>query len=102
MTSPQLRGRGIGCWFCQRHNNQISGAIEPTAFLVHAKMCAALANRDEGMFTEAHELNRKWRVPKEMIGRRLSCLKRKRRGCWASSVARASGHEAMMLALRSS
>src|SRR5262249_16574912 len=26
----------------------------------------------EGEFTEGHELDRKWRVPKEMIGRRLS------------------------------
>jgi hypothetical protein len=27
---------------------------------------------DEGEFTEGHELDRKWRVPKEMVGRRLS------------------------------
>ena len=27
---------------------------------------------DEGDFTEGHELDRKWRVPKEMVGRRLS------------------------------
>jgi hypothetical protein len=27
---------------------------------------------DEGEFTEGHELDRKWRVPKAMIGRRLS------------------------------
>jgi hypothetical protein len=27
---------------------------------------------DEGEFTEGHELDGKWRVPKAMIGRRLS------------------------------
>jgi len=27
---------------------------------------------DQGEFTEGHELDRKWRVPKAMIGRRLS------------------------------
>jgi hypothetical protein len=35
-------------------------------------MRAALANLDEGEFTEGHELDRKWRVPKATIGRRLS------------------------------
>jgi hypothetical protein len=35
-------------------------------------MRAALANLDQGEFTEGHELDRKWRVPKEMVGRRLS------------------------------
>jgi hypothetical protein len=35
-------------------------------------MRAALAGLDQGDFTEGHELDRKWRVPKEMIGRRLS------------------------------
>jgi hypothetical protein len=29
-------------------------------------------HRHEGDFTEGHELDRKWRVPKAMIGRRLS------------------------------
>jgi hypothetical protein len=32
-------------------------------------MRAALTNLAEGEFTEGHELDRKWRVPKEMIGR---------------------------------
>jgi hypothetical protein len=35
-------------------------------------MRAALADLDQGEFTEGHELDRKWRVPKEMVGRRLS------------------------------
>jgi hypothetical protein len=35
-------------------------------------MRAALAGLNEGTFTEGHELDRKMRVPKEMIGRRLS------------------------------
>jgi hypothetical protein len=59
-------------WLCYRHNNQISVVIEPGASLIHARMRAALANLDEGEFTEGHELDRKWRVPKAMIGRRLS------------------------------
>jgi len=35
-------------------------------------MRAALAKLDEGEFTEGHKLDRKWRVAKEMVGRRLS------------------------------
>jgi len=35
-------------------------------------MQAALGGLDEGDFTEGHELDRKWRLPKAMIGRRLS------------------------------
>jgi hypothetical protein len=35
-------------------------------------MRAALAELDQGKFTEGHELDRKMRVPKEMVGRRLS------------------------------
>src|SRR5262245_4934306 len=30
------------------------------------------ANPDEGDFTEGHELDRKWKVAKGMVGRRLS------------------------------
>ena len=59
-------------WLCYRHSNRISVVIEPGASLIHARMRAALANLDEGDFTEGHELDRKWKVPKEMIGRRLS------------------------------
>ena len=59
-------------WLCYRHNNQISVVIEPGASLVHARMRAALSGLDEGEFTEGHELDRKWQVPKAMIGRRLS------------------------------
>jgi hypothetical protein len=35
-------------------------------------MRASLGGLDEGTFTEGHELDRKWRVPKAMIGRRLT------------------------------
>jgi hypothetical protein len=41
-------------------------------------MRAALTELDEGEFTEGHELDRKWRVPKEMVGRRLSQEEAKR------------------------
>ena len=46
--------------------------------MVHARMRAALANLDQGEFTEGHELDRKWKVAKEMIGRRLSQEEAKR------------------------
>jgi hypothetical protein len=59
-------------WLCYRHNNQISVVIEPGASPIHARMRAGLADLDEGTFTEGHELDRKWQVPKAMIGRRLS------------------------------
>ena len=65
-------------YFCYRRNNQISVVIEPGASLVHARMRAALANLDEGEFTEGHELDRKWKVAKQMIGRRLSQEEAKR------------------------
>ena len=65
-------------WLCYRHNNQISVVIEPGASAIHARMRAALDGLDEGEFTEGHELDRKWRVPKAMIGRRLSQAEAKR------------------------
>jgi hypothetical protein len=65
-------------WLVYRHNNQISVVIEPGASLIHTRMRAALPNLDEGEFTEGHELDRKWRVPKEMVGRRLSQEEAKR------------------------
>jgi hypothetical protein len=65
-------------WLCYRHNNQISVVIEPAPSLIHARMRASLANLDQGEFTEGHELDRKWRVPKAMIGRRLSQEEAKR------------------------
>ena len=52
--------------------------IEPGASLIHARMRAALAELDQGEFTEGHELDRKWKVAKEMIGRRLSQEEAKR------------------------
>ena len=59
-------------WLVYRDNNQISVVIEPGASLIHARLRASLAGLDEGEFTEGHELDRKWKVAKEMVGRRLS------------------------------
>jgi hypothetical protein len=52
---------------CHRHPRRSAGSSP-----IHARIRASLANLDEGEFTEGHELDRKWRVPKGMIGRRLS------------------------------
>jgi hypothetical protein len=65
-------------WLCYRYHNQFSVVIEPGASLIHARMRAALANLDQGDFTEGHELERKWKVPQAMIGRRLSQAEAKR------------------------
>jgi hypothetical protein len=35
-------------------------------------MRASLDELDEGDFTEGHELDRKWKVAKQVIGRRLT------------------------------
>ena len=65
-------------WLAYRHNNQISVVIEPAHSLIYARLRASLGGLDEGEFTEGHELDRKWRVPKEMVGRRLSQAEAKR------------------------
>ena len=65
-------------WLVYRHNNQISVVIEPAPSLIHARMRAALAELDEGDFTEGHELDRQWKVAKQMVGRRLSQEEAKR------------------------
>ena len=65
-------------WLCYRHNNQISVVIEPGASPIHARLQASLTGLDEGEFTEGHELDRKWQVPKTMIGRRSSQEEAKR------------------------
>jgi hypothetical protein len=65
-------------WLCYRHDNKISVAIEPGASIIHARLRASLSGLDQGTFTEGHEFDRKMRVPKEMIGRRLSQEEAKR------------------------
>jgi hypothetical protein len=67
-------------WLRYQHNNQIFVIIEPAPSLIHARMRAALNGLDEGTFTEGHELDRRTekKVPKAMIGRRLSQQEAKR------------------------
>src|SRR5262249_60918628 len=62
---------------------KIAAAIRAAAKTLHPFMLvcgASLAGLDEGTFTEGRELDRKWRVPKEMGGD--GYRRRKRRGCW--------------------
>ena len=65
-------------WLCYRHNSSISIVIEPAHSLIYARLRASLDGLDEGEFTEGHELDRKWKVAKEMVGRRLSQEEAKR------------------------
>ena len=65
-------------WLVYRHNNLTFVVIEPAPSLIHARMRAALDGLGQGEFTEGHELDRKWRVPQAMIGRRLSQAEAKR------------------------
>jgi hypothetical protein len=39
-------------WLCYQHNNSVFIVIEPGASLIHARMRAALANLDQGEFTD--------------------------------------------------
>jgi hypothetical protein len=59
-------------WLSYRHNTGIYIVIEPAPSLIHARMRAALDGLDQGAFTEGHELDRKWKIAREMIGRRLT------------------------------
>jgi len=63
---------------CYGHNNSISVVIEPAHSLIHARLRSAVDGLADGEFTEGHELDRKWRVAKQMIGRRLSQEEAKR------------------------
>jgi hypothetical protein len=67
-------------WLCYQHNNRVSVVIEPAPSLVHARIRASLEGLNEGTFTEGHELDGKTekRVPKAMIGCRLSQKEAKR------------------------
>ena len=65
-------------WLVYRHNNQISVVIEPAASLIHSRLRASIAGLDQEEFTEGHELPSKWKVAKEMVGRRLSQEEAKR------------------------
>jgi hypothetical protein len=65
-------------WLVYRHNNQISVVIEPAHSLIYPRLRASIDGLDEGEFTEGHELPGKWKVAREMMGRRLSQAEAKR------------------------
>jgi len=65
-------------WLCYRHNNTISVVIEPAHSLIYARLRASIDGLDQDEFTEGHELARKWKVAKEMVGRRLTQTEAKR------------------------
>ena len=65
-------------WLVYRHNNSIFVVIEPGASLIHARLRASLDGLGEVAFTEGYELDRKWKVAKEMVGRRLTQAEAKR------------------------
>ena len=54
----------------------------PVALMMNAATGGLAIIKGQAVFTEGHELDRKWRVRR----RRLDdgCLRRKRRGCWRS------------------
>jgi hypothetical protein len=56
-------------WLCYHHNNQVSVVIEPVPSPFYARLRAAIDGLDQGEFTEGHELDGKWQVPRAMIGR---------------------------------
>jgi len=64
-------------WLVYRHSNEVSVVIEPGASLIHARLRSAIDGLDQGEFTEGHELDRKWKVAKEMIGQGLSQIEAK-------------------------
>jgi len=65
-------------WLVYRHSNEVTVVIEPAPSLIHARLRASITGLDEGEFTEGHELPGKWKVAKEMVGRRLSQQEAKR------------------------
>ena len=56
----------------------MSVVIEPAHSLIHARLRSAIDGLDQGEFTEGHELPDKWKVAKQMIGRRLTQAEAKR------------------------
>jgi hypothetical protein len=73
----------LGNWEKFVENNNFLENIDNTSApkgteAVLAAEHAALAGLDEGHFTEGHELDHNMRVPKAMIGRRLSQEEAKR------------------------
>src|SRR5262245_2036601 len=61
-------------WLRMRRPVKVDDDNSPAAIVSgsHARLRASIDGLDEGEFTEGHKLPGKWKVAKEMVGRRLS------------------------------
>jgi hypothetical protein len=61
-------------WLCYQRDGQVEVVIQPGSTLMFARLGAGIAKLDEGDLIEGHCLNAAMsaRIPKNMIGKRLS------------------------------
>src|SRR5215472_2876994 len=75
----QLLFFGQTCAFLDKLSDKQRCDLRVAHSLIYGRLRASLDELDEGDFAEGHELPGKWKIAKEMIGRRL---------CWVSSADR--------------
>lgn len=61
-------------WLCYQLDDRVDVIIQRANSLIQARMICAIESIDDGEFTEGHQLDPKMakRVPKDLIGKRLS------------------------------